>query len=280
MKKNSKPKVLNYLYEHALDVILGIPSLITLYGYIKRIILRFVSSKEVTISTFELILGAFVLSGAMLWLIIFRHYFFPLGYEYPRSYLGSSYMVEKTTIRYRMDPDDTRSTSKTLEIKSKTNGLERIKQKSLWPSSPSCKTPYGTDGVKDIYPDNTLGIYDHFIVAFKEPVLLGKRRTISYKWPKTHNCSSSKPYVGIDTELPTRIIEFDISLGKEYANKEVIFEVFRSSDSDCPLIIEHSNFDDMGRIKWRPKDVKRFRYYRVRWEWNDGNDGTEAQKAA
>ena len=280
MRKNSKSKVVNYLYEHALDLILGIPSIVALYGYIKRIISSFVSSTEVTISKFELILGAFVLSGAILWIIVFRHYFFPLGYEYPRSYLESPYTIEKATIRCRLDSDDTCSTSKTLEIYSKTNGLESIKQKSLWPCMSSCKTPYGTEGIRLVYPDNTVGTYDYFIVVFTEPVLLRKRRTISYKWPKIQNFSSSKPFVGIDTELPTNIIEFDISLGKEYAHKEAILEVLRSSDSDCPLSIDHAHFDDMGRIKWKPKSVKRFRYYRIRWEWNDASDKKEANVAA
>ncbi len=276
MENSNKTKIVNYLFEHALELFLGIPSIVAIYGYAKRIIANFSSSGAVTISKFELLLGVLVLTGMLLWITIFRHFYFSIGPGYPRAYLKSPYVIESLEIKYKRDSEGNTLLVKRMKIKSKTNGLDHINQKCFFTGEDKPKLPTGTIGIRNITPDKPLGIFNYFVLTLDETLTAGQEKVLEYEWPVISVSNSTMPFFGINTEYPTSNIKISIDLGPLYADMKAMVEEYRSIESEYPLSRDPISFDDEGKLIWDTKKAKRFRHYRIVWTWSD-NDSTIAK---
>ena len=256
---NSGTSFKNYIRDHILDLLLGIPSLVTIVGYIKKLV-SIIAGLDVRFTKLELLLGAAVLLMTLLWIILLRRRFSIVGHSYHQ------YKVLEIKYVYKRNEDNTYSITKKLKIRSKINGLRNIIQKIPWPEA-NAILPAMYKGIDSISPVTTYGIFKYFSVNLPRILSAGDEASIGYRWRDLPNCVNSYSFASVNTEYPTSSIEIVINLGSEYAGKEVFIEEFRSIDSECPLRTTCATFNEEGIFTWKPNKVKRFRYYRVRWNW-------------
>ena len=108
---------------------------------------------------------------------------------------------------------------------------------------------------------------EFYDIIFDDCILKGETRVINNTFPNIKDCKSSRPFVASSTEDPTKKLIFNINLGREYANKEVVIETFRSNDSCYPINKKEMHFDEEGKLYYTETRPKRFRYYVVSWSW-------------
>lgn len=262
--QNSDNKFLSFLYAHVFDLLFGIPSIVTATEWVKRL----VSKSEYT--QLEIALSIVVVLNAVIWIFIVRNY-----YGYPTTCQKTQYKILSKTVKYQRHPeDDSLSVSRSVDVKSNVNGLDRIKDRYLWTGDSDANLPKRGKNVLSIHPEESIGIWKYYSVNFNQVISKGNNLRVAYKWPKIKNCTSSSPFVSTDTEYDTKKILIDVNLGKEYANKELMLEEYRSIESECPISSTRAQFDEEGRYQWVISRPKRYRYFRVRWTWNvdDQND--------
>jgi len=258
---NTRTNFINYLRDHILDLLLGIPSLVTIVGYIKKIA-ALLAGVDVSFTKLEVLLGVAVLVMTLLWIILLRRRFSFVGYSYHQ------YKIRSIKYIYKRNEDNTYSIIKRLKIISRINGLRSIIQKIPWPEA-NAILPSKYRGITSISPETTYGIFKYFNVTLPRVLACGDEAELGYRWRNLKDCLTSYSFASVYTEYPTASIEIIINLGPEYAGKEVFIEEFRSIDSECPLKTTCATFNEEGVFTWKPNKVKRFRYYRVRWTWNN-----------
>lgn len=258
-KNNTRRNFINFLRDHILDLLLGIPSLVTIVGYIKKLV-SIIVGLDVRFTKLEVLLGAAVLLMTLLWIILLRRRFSFNPYSYHQ------YKILSIKYVYHRNDDNTYSITKRLKIVSRINGLRSIIQKIPWPEA-NAVLPIKYKGINSITPEVTYGIFKYFGVNLPRVLAYGEEADIGYKWLNLPDCRNSYSFASVYTEYPTTSIEIAINLGRDYAGKEVFIEEFRSIDSECPIKTICATFNEKGVFTWKPNNIKRFRYYRVRWNW-------------
>ena len=264
-EKSTNHKIIENFCAHIFDLLFGIPSIVTAIGWVKRIICK----SDYTL--LEIFLSVIVILNALIWIFIVRNY-----YGYPNMCRKTQYtFISKTFKYYRRSDDDSLDASRILEVKSNVNGLDRIKERFLWTGDSDANFPKRGKNVISIHPEESIGIWKYFSVNFNQVISKGNTLKVAYKWPRIKNCTSSSPFVSTDTEYETKKLVFEVNLGKEYANHELMLEEYRSIESECPISVTCVQFDDVGGYKWEIEKPKRYRYFRMRWTWNTDNQNDE-----
>lgn len=266
MRDIKKNKIVSFICAHFFDILFGVPSLVPVINWLRCIIYK------IDYTSLELLLSAIILVMSLLWFLLIRGYFVA-----PTPCIKTQYSYESKTLKYdRDDKNDTLTFKKSASIKSNVNGLVGIDDRFIWTGAENINLPEKGKNVSSIHLNVSRGIWTYFTVRFKETLSKGDTIKIGYKWNKIQRCQSSSPFVSTDTEYATKLIVFDINLGKEYANRELYLEEFRSIDSeDCPIDVVHVRFDEFGRYRWEISRPSRYRYFRVRWEWINGESVEE-----
>lgn len=268
-ERKTRYTIKDFLADHAFDLV----SVITSVYPVIRWILHFFANVEMT--QLEMLLSFLLLMNAIIWLLVYRRRFSYIDFGgYPTKCMRKPYKILRKTIKYRRNPDDTLTLIRSVFIRAKQNGLDRVQDRFLWTGKTAAAYPRPKKGVARIQEEKHIGIWKYFSAVFDEPIREGDTKDVEYRWNKIRDCSSSSPFVSTDTEFPTKELVFDICLGKEYANREIIFEEYRSIESECPISSERDALDEEGRIKWTIERTRRFRYYRARWSW-ETNDVAE-----
>lgn len=223
-----------------------------------------------TFSVLEIVLISIILAQFIIYSIFaIRNMFSYSAYHYPWLKIRSQYDYLKKIVTYKMDDKDCLHFKREAEIKANVD-LRVLLDKFIWTGSSIAQIPLKGKNVQEIREQKERkGVWKFFDIVLDRQLRRGKSLEISYDWPIISNCSSSSPFVSQSTEEPTKYIRFEIDLGVEYANKEIILEEYRAIDSNAPLNeFEGKKFDNNGRYIWEIKKPKRFRYYIARWNWN------------
>ena len=261
----TKTSVINYIREHILDLLLGIPSIVTVGGYIKRLY-DYITGANVKFTKLELFLGLAILVMSLLWILLLRHRLLIVGNSHHQ------YKITSLKIRYTLNEDKSFDFLERLKIKAKSNGLIRIIRRFPWLGKLSDEIPTAYSGADKITHEETHGLLPYFAVSLNHSLSIGDDTEFGYKWNHLKDYNNSCSLVNFDTEYHTESIDIEINLGSEYANKEVFIEKFRSFLSDSPLKTTCSSFNEHGIFSWNTKKIRRYRYYRIRWNWiNDQN---------
>ncbi len=255
---NKKHTIIGFFIEHVFDILFSIPSIIPIIGWIKCFVLK------TEFTNMEIVLSIIIVLNTVIWLIIVRNY-----YGYPDACRKTQYKTLSKYIEYHRHHDDSLSVSRTINIESNVNGLDRIKDRYLWTGESDAALPKRGQNVSSIHSEESIGIWRYFSINFNQTLNKGNALRIGYKWNKIPNCKTSSPFVSTDTEYETKNIIFDIKLGKEYANRDVILEEFRSIESEVPILSSRCRLDEEGHYRWEINRPIRYRYYRVRWSWID-----------
>lgn len=200
------------------------------------------------------------------------------SYRYPFFKIHSNYTFEvlEKTISYKRTKKDSLHYERKMKIKCRTNCLNYIFDKYIWTGSQNnTVTIQPVTEISLIRDKSRIGIWRYILLELQNHMDMGDVREISYKWPVLPDCKKSSPFFSTSTDEPTKKIYMKLDLGKEYANQEIVCEVFRAIESDYPIYSEACQLDDYGRFTWDVKRVKRFRYYRIRWSWIVGQTAGE-----
>lgn len=257
---NNKNKFSDFFLKHVFDILFSIPSIIPFISWIKWIALKH------QYTNLEILQGIIIVIITVMWFIIARN---------PKPYQKTQYKTLSKTITYQRHNDNSLSISRTIEIESNVNGLDRIKDRYLWTGKTDSGLPKKVKNVSSIHAEESIGIWKYFSVNFNQTINKGNKICVGYKWKNIPNCISSSPFVSTDTEYETKHILFEVKLGQEYANKEIILEEFRSIESEVPISSICTRLDEEGGYKWELNHPTRHRYFRVRWNWIDDDQCEE-----
>lgn len=272
-------KVKEWLINNALTIFLGLP---TLGGSIVAI-LTYIENQTISVLDIILICTLFtillVLLGKAIWnSVSYRSYHYP----WLKIRTMYNYKVLKKTISYKRTDEDKLIYKRSLEIQSLANRLESVNDKFIWTGvhdKPLKITPdkdeNGRVNIKKITKKSRIGIWSYFSMELLNHMTKGEKQTIAYKWPMISNCSLSSPFFSSSTDELTKSLELKLSLGKEYANQQIICEEFRAIESDYKISSVVHNLDESGSYTWNIPRIKRFRYYRIRWSWEIGQPAAE-----
>ena len=177
-------------------------------------------------------------------------------------------MIDKTT--YYIIENNELHYHREMSIKANAD-IPEIVDKFIWTgNTKKSEFPLPRDNIRAIAKtDAPIGIWNYFRVIFNETLFKGKdSKPFSYKWPPISDYKSSSPFVSTSTNEPTKKLTLVIHLGSEYAGKELVLEEFRAIECMKEISTKTVEFDNSGRFEWTPERIKRFRYYRARWNWN------------
>lgn len=272
-------KVRNWFANNAVTVLLGLPTIGSFVATIRKFFSRQTISPLEIILTVSLLVILIILICKGIW-----DAFSYKSYHYPWSKVRTmyNYKVLKKTITYERLSDDRVNYKRTLQIKSFANRLESISDKYIWTGSAEGaivikpdKDASGKKEVKKISPKTKIGIWNYFTVEFCNHMIKGDTRTLAYKWPTFSHCKDSSPFISASTDELTKSLIMRLTLGKEYANQEIICEEFRAIESDYQISSVVHHLDEHGSFEWNVPRVKRFRHYRMRWSWEIGQSAAE-----
>ncbi len=190
------------------------------------------------------------------------------SHYYPRSKIKSNYeLLEKSTY-YQMNENNELVFSRTMIIKSNIDNLRTIFDKFIWTGTAEAKIPTPKTHIQEIKPSNRIGIWRYFEIVLDSPISKGEEIEIHYEWPVIKDCKSSSPFFSTSTDEPTKKVVLALKLGRKYSKREIILEEYRAIESDNPISKKRVKLDHCGDYTWKIDKPKRFRYYRVRWEWS------------
>lgn len=272
--------VKEWLKNNALSLFLGLPTIGSGIATIKAYI------EKQTISNWDVLLGGalfitlLILLGKAIWTSVsYRSYHYP----WLKIRTMYNYKVLKREIVYERTDTDVLNYRRYLTIQSYANRLESVSDKYIWTGPQGGAlgiTPDVNDAgektIKKITHKRRIGIWNYFNMELRNHMTKGEKQTLAYKWPQIANCKDSSAFFSGSTDEVTKALILRLSLGKEYANQQIICEEFRAIESDYKISSVVHNLDGQGNYTWTPK-VKRFRYYRIRWSWEVGQPATEIE---
>lgn len=227
--------------------------------------------KSIELSLLDIILLVFFSLQIVFYIIVgLRNRFSYKSYHYNSLKIKTKYECIKKNIVYQRNDNDVLICKRDLKIKALENNLDSILDKFIWTGKSDAKLPIKKENIQEIREQkNRKGVWKFFDIVFPMPLNKGEVLNFSYEWPAISDCSSSSAFVSTSTEVPTKYLEFEIDLGKEYKNQQIILAEYRALDSNWPLSQEIKNFDGNGKYVWKIDKPKRFRYYIARWDWKE-----------
>ncbi|MCH5160023.1 MAG: hypothetical protein J1F66_04150 [Clostridiales bacterium] len=193
---------------------------------------------------------------------------------YPRKRTKYDYIFEKNIIDYTLvksnngkGNDTELHLSRKVEVLSKRNGLDGIPDKYVWTGRKEAKLPTGGKNIRAIIErKDKPGVWKYLHIYFNKPIDENESINIEYDWPTLTDYKSSSPFVSASSDIPTKLLEFNLNFGSEHAGKKVYLVVRRSMDGANILYQEEYSLDDKGQ-QTIPIKPQRFRYYMVFWTW-------------
>lgn len=262
-KQNDSKNFIGYFYDNILTLFIGIPTLCGMFAIVKK----WMSNTHW--STFEIILvifNAIIIIFFVILLIVNKTSY--KAYIYPISKTRTNYIINKKITRYCRNEKNELNFSRELDIKSCCNSLESVFDKYIWTGNSNGLIPNPKKNIRKIQLENKIGIWNYLRIVLEDPLRKGHPKLIKYNWPLIKDCNSSSPFVSCDTDIPTKSLIFELELGNEFKDADLILEEFRAIESDFSLSTKKVKFDKYGAYEWKVKNPKRFRLYRMRWSWN------------
>lgn len=190
------------------------------------------------------------------------------SYYYPNSKIRSNYDVINKSLYYQVNDNNELTFFRSMTIKSNIDNLQMIYDKFIWTGTGIANIPTPGLHIQEIKESNRIGIWKYFQIIFDSPISKGEELEIRYEWPVISNCNTSSPFFSTSTEEPTKEIKMILKLGRKYSEREIILEEYRAIEGDNPISKKRVNLDQCGDYIWTIDKPKRFRYYRIRWEWS------------
>lgn len=269
---DKKHEVIDWIISNLITIFLAFPTISTFIYSVWGFLTKSFSVLDIIIIAFLFVTYG-VLALRAFWNKRDYH-----AYHYPWVYLKTSCNFETIdkTVSYSRDETDSLRYSRTVTVKSLANRLDSIKDKYIWTGiQGNSFTPKPHSGVSTIQLLPVIGVWQYFEIKFKNTINKGKTTTIEYIWPEIRNCSKSSPFFSASTDEPTKALTLKLSLGKEYANQAIICEEYRSIESNTCIQRQEARLDENGVYNWPISDIKRFRYYQIRWNWTVGGAPAE-----
>jgi len=190
------------------------------------------------------------------------------SYYYPKTRIKPDYIVLEKKIVYSIQNQELHY-ARTIKIKSCVDYLMGISDKFLWTGTNAPAIPTIRNGGGRITESDLIGVWRYFEMKFTTPLRKGKESIdIRYDWAPLNDYRSSSPFTSVSTSEPTKKIVIEVKLGAEYADKDLIIEEFQAIEGTKAIDEKICKFDGDGCYKWEERHPKRFRCYRVRWNWN------------
>lgn len=277
MKSNLPKRILDIIKDGVWLLQLFIPTTLPL----GTVVLFFILNKIKTLSLLDCILLAiifFILLAICIKTIWSRFSF--KSYHYPRKQINQSYnyFYVSREFNYSLEANKQLRYVRSAIIQSTANKVEQIRDKYIWTGKTDKPlTVNRGKGISSITSGIRLGVWNFIDLKLKDP-LRGKGSQsvpLQYSWGPIDNYKTSSPFFSASTEIPTKKITMKLTLGKEYENQEIFCEVYQSSNSDILIKRESYKLDCQGSFTWVVQDVKRFRCYLVRWNWEKGHSPIE-----
>ena len=206
------------------------------------------------------------------------------SYYYPYSKIWTDYTVLSKTIEYKLEKTSNGEHelhySREMKLKAKKDQFDNFIDFYHWSGDPSKSTankPKGVDGIAEITDRASIGIWTYFRVRINEKLDKGREKTVKYKWPTIQNAKASKPFFSTSTEVATKMLILKLDLGPEYKGQKIRKQTYRANESLMEIANSNNNaeLDEYGRYEWKIDNVRRFRYYRIIWNWTVGEEPKE-----
>lgn len=270
----------DFIINNALTLLLGLPTIgsgiMAIKTYIEK---QTLSELEVFLICILIIVLSVALGKAIWNSTSYKSYYYP----WLKVRTMYNYKVLKKVISYERTDDDVLKYKRSLRIQSCANRLESVNDKYIWTGGQSeqlgivpDKNDAGEKTIKKITPMRKMGTWNYFNMELRNHMTKGEKQTLAYKWLPVYDCRESSPFFSASTDAETKALVLKLSLGKRYANQQIICEEFRAVESDYKISSVVHNLDEQGNYTWEPK-VKRFRHYRIRWSWDVGQPATEIE---
>jgi hypothetical protein len=199
------------------------------------------------------------------------------SYYYPRAKIKPDYIVNERKISYSVTADGLHYSRK-LTVRSCRNYLNKIIDKFIWTGANQPGIPTAGKNVESVNGSDLIGVWRYFEITLSTPLTKkAKSLEFSYEWPIMSDYQSSSPFASVSTGEPTKKIIVEVRLGDKYAEKNLVLEEFQALEGLLPIDCSSAQFDEHGCYTWEIKRPQRFRYYRIRWNWNVDNDITLVQ---
>lgn len=269
-QNDGQNNVPNEKVKHSFEIVLAVLGLFDIgavYSFINRIVLFF---KENNVTVYEIVVTALLvvvitaIIGVKIWrLVSFK------AYHYPRSHINAQYpyIVENRKVTYTLQKNGKIIYKKEETIRATKEGLSYISDRRKWTGNESLPLPVSqTLGVKVSKADNNVGLYEYYNITFPTIRKGGTRKYSTIQTLK--DPKSSSPWLANTTEVPIKSLTFVLDFGSKYKDRELLFQVKRSIESDIVLDSQVLHFDSSGRCEFHVPHLHRFRSYSLTWyEW-------------
>ena len=199
------------------------------------------------------------------------------SYRYPWKIInrGYNFQIEKKEISYALN-GNTVDYSRAVRIKSLVNNLTYIHDKYIWTGAIGSELEIEAgDGIQSINHMVRNGIFQYIQLNLLNSVKKGECADLDYSWKPIPDYKKSSPFFSASTEITTKELVLNINLGRAYKNQLIYCQEYRSLDSDIILSQEEHRLNYLGQFSWTVPNIKRYRLYRVIWNWEIGRDPVE-----
>lgn len=258
-------------------------SLLQLFASVGTAVYTLISKTKLSVFEWVLI-GVIILETALIFGRLIWQRCSYQSYYYPRSRIYTNYSVLSKTVEYNIKRDTANGEHKLnyareLDIKAKVNNFDNFVDYYHWSGEnkkqgtggSTIGKPNPAGGIDEITDRERIGIWTYFRVRINRTLAKGQTHHVRYEWPEIDQVKSSKPFFSTTTEVATKELILKLDLGEEYKGQEIWKQVFRANESLLQIVdVEKVNLDPHGRYEWKVENVKRFRYYRIIWNWTAG----------
>lgn len=234
-------------------------------GWVAMVIWKFIS-KTFTALDWVLITILLVQSIFFIGFACWRKFSFK-SYHYPSGPIRPSYLVLEQKLNYLVDEKNEKlNFTSDKKIKCCDDRLPSIQGKYIWTGDSDANIPKNQLGYNFLSINNKKGIWTYYMVQFSDCLLKGQIKDIKYEY-HFDKYTTSSPFLSATTEEPTKYISFHLELGNSVEGTTFTIEEFRSTEGEYPISSKTLPISANGTIDYEIKHPKRFRYYRISWEW-------------
>lgn len=218
------------------------------------------------ITVLDWVLISILLAESVFFIIfaVWRKYSYK-SYHYPSSKIKPTHIIENHEIFYKVTANNQLAYSVIQNIECSSNNLSNIPYKFIWTGKSQANLPKDQLDYHFVKSQHK-GIWTYYDASLVDCLLKGQKKQIIREFDLIDDCTSSKPYVSVNTDMPTKRIKFSINLGNFVDGVIAKFQEYRSNEGDYPLSSKDIPIEN-GKIEFEVPHPQRFRYYKISWNW-------------